>query len=94
MTASELVNIGWTQGAMARKADNTPCSALDTDATFFSITGAIIRAYPGNFSKMYHKLYEANECLNLNNGKFMLDFNDDPQTTASMVIEALRRAGM
>jgi len=94
MTASELVTAGWTQGAMARKADNTPCDALDPEAKLFSITGAIIRAYPENFAEMYHKLYEANECLNLKNGKFMLDFNDAPLTTKEVVLEALKRAGM
>jgi tRNA A37 methylthiotransferase MiaB len=93
MTASELVNIGWTQGAMARKADDTSCDALDKDAVKFSITGAIIRAYPGNFAEMYHKFYNANECLDFNS-KLVVDYNDNPQTTASLAIEALRRAGM
>jgi hypothetical protein len=93
MTASLFVNLGWTQGAMARKADNTPCDALDPEAKLFSITGAIIRAYPENFAEMYHKLYNANACLNLN-GKFISDYNDDPQTTASLIMEALKRAGM
>jgi hypothetical protein len=91
MTASELVTAGWTQGAMARKADNTPCDALDKDAVAFSITGAVIRAYPENFSEMYHKLYNANGFLS---GKLMVDYNDNPHTTKETVVEVLKNAGM
>lgn len=91
MTAAELVQIGWSQGAMARKADNTPCSALDNEAVAFSITGAIIRAYPGKFSEMYHKLYNSTEFLK---NTFVIDYNDNPNTTKESVIEVLKNAGI
>lgn len=96
MTALEILQNGWTQGAMARTADGKPCEALSYGAVVFSITGALIRAYAGtgNFAEMYHKFYAANECLNLKNGKFLIDYNDAPTTTKEDAIESLKRAGV
>ena len=34
----------WTQGACARKVDDTPCSPLHPDAVKFDLTGALILA--------------------------------------------------
>ncbi len=36
--------MGWTKGANARLADNSPCSPLHPDALVFDMMGALIRA--------------------------------------------------
>ena len=42
--AAEMIEIGWTQGADARRKDGTACTAVADGADAYCLSGALLRA--------------------------------------------------
>jgi hypothetical protein len=96
-TATQLIESGWTQGALARDVLGNSISPNDTKAISWCLTGAIEKA---------KKLHSQNGMIQIDQGSFLYpaislaaggvlnlaEWNDAPLTTKSKVLLALKNA--
>lgn len=102
-SAIVLIERGWSQKAVARRADGTPCGPADTDAAAWCLTGALYR-------RVDYRVFPADACnaerlirsvIGLRSGvdehgkpihEGTTQWNDDPKRTVVDVLAALHSA--
>lgn len=86
-----ILEQGWTQGAVARRDDDTTCPTCDRDATQFSIIGAIWRAAEVNGGGDYEYRVAFMRVNEQFYGSAAV-WNDDESRTFPQVREMMMRA--
>lgn len=92
LAAAELVERGWTQGALARKADGTRVPIYSRHAVSFCAIGAISRVAKRGVD---HNRDDAALALSRvtrgTRGRLISEWNDAPNQTAANVAATMRR---
>jgi hypothetical protein len=89
--ARELIAKGWTQGNAARRADGKDALLSDPDATCFCSFGAVVLASRG-CETSGEALTALRRSISGNNGRSIVDWNDDPSRTQAEVLAAFDKA--
>lgn len=93
LKAAEIVEQGWTQGEMARTAEDSKCGVSNPNACKFCMSGAIVRAVKEAQDGNYRRAIAAANLLVQRKGyPSMPHFNDASARTQAEVAAALREA--